>query len=251
MRAGVSLLTGLALLLLPGSCTENQREIGLQCESTYVDLLYALQSEDEPGSRTALSAMSANVRELRGQWYRPMTEEGMDNLRHHVYQAECAYEDARQSIEEGNLDRAMVQLDRAVFEIGAGDRSALEELYVGSMYDFIAAWLEVDYAFRDMGDSVEWTTLRDCTRDAYRAWNECRGKRPSRSHYFDRGLGEGSFNLAHANLHTRINAFYDAIRTRNLPAARDLSNEVSEAMWDLLLPFGTGLPPLAGEEEAI
>ncbi|MGB3799793.1 MAG: hypothetical protein WA952_08240 [Lewinella sp.] len=241
----------LLLLLCCTGCTLDQQELGLEAERTYVDLLYALQSEDAVASRTATQAFDERIRALREVWYRPMTEEGMDNLRYHVDQAECAYEEARESIEQGDLDRALVQLDRAVFEIGAGDRSALEELYVGSIYDFIAAWLEVDYQFRDLGDSVEWLALGDCTRDAHRAWNACRGRRPSPTYYFERGVDEGAFNLAHANLHTRLNAFYGAIRRRDLPAARDLSNEVSEALWDLLLPFGTGLPPSFGEDPAI
>lgn len=236
-------LLPLLIFLCCFGCTDDQQELGLAAERTYVDLLYALQSEDSASSSAAATAFDERLRELRKVWYRPMTTDGLDNMRYHVDLAECAYEDARQSIEEGALELAMVQLDRAVYELGAGDRASLQELYTGSIYDFVSGWLEIDYLFRDAGDRVDWASLSGCSRDVHRAWKAIRSNRPDDALYFDRLVDEREFDLAHAALTSRVNAFYAAVRAEDPEAARVLSNEVSEALWDLLLQFGT---PVSG-----
>ncbi len=229
----------LLLLLCCTGCTHDQQEFGLEAERAYVDLLYALQSEDTLASQRAAVHFDQRVRALRQVWYRPMSADGLDNLRYHIDLAECAYEDARESIEEGQLERALVQLDRAVYELGAGDQASLQELYIGRIYDFVADWLEIDYLFRKGSRDVDRAALAVCSRDAHRAWRAVGSDRPTRSLYFDRRVDERSFELAHAALATQVDAYHAAIRSSDLAAARDLSNGVSEALWDLLLQFGT------------
>ncbi len=233
------LLFPILLLLCCTRCTPDQQELCLGAERAYVDLLYALQSEDLIASRTAATVFDERVRALRQVWYRPMSADGLDNLRYHIDLAECAYEDARESIEEGRLERAMVQLDRAVYQLGAGDRASLQELYIGDIYDFVADWLEIDYLFRNGGPSLDRASLAVCSRDAHRVWRAVGSHRPARALYFDRQVDERSFDLAHAALTVRVDAYHAALRANDLAAARELSNGVSEALWNLLLQFGT------------
>ncbi|NJB87191.1 hypothetical protein GGR26_002968 [Lewinella marina] len=236
----------LLLFLLGYGCTADQQEFGLQAERSYVDLLYALQAGDQPGSLAAAAALDRPVRELRQRWYRPRPADELDRMRYHVDLAECAYEDARESIEDGQLDWAMVQLDRAVYELRAGDQASLEELYVGSIYDFVAAWLEVDYLLRDPAELPSGQLLGSCSRDARRAWRAVKGTRPATDLYFDRGVDRQAFAAAHATLNGEVEAFYRAAQGKDQTAIRALGHSVSEAMWDLLLLFASPRPAPGG-----
>ncbi len=216
--------------------------LGLEAERTYVDLLYALQTENPEESQTAAYAFDEQIRQLRHHWYRPLSDNERDDVRYHVDQAECAYEDARESIEAGQLDRAMVQLDRAVFELNAGDPASLHELYIGSIYDFVASWLEVDYLVREDGCEVPWEVLIDCAQDARSAWRQVRGYQPADYLYFDRQVDPGAFTAAHIALDRQVEAFYGAIKYRDPVQLCDRVNEVSEKLWNLVLLFGS--PPV-------
>ena len=235
------LITILCLFLISlTACSEEQQQLGVTAERQYVDLLYALQRGDRAASRTADSAFHRTVSQLRRVWYRPLPADDLDEVRYHIDLAECAYDDARASIEAGQLDWATVQLDRAVYELQAGDGASLGELYVGSIYDFVGSWLEVDYTLRGQGYEVDRRAFRDCVRHALRNWRMVRGQWPARA-YFDGRVDPVAFASAHALLDERVESFYLTVRTDAYGATlRDRGNEVSEALWDLLLLFSSG-----------
>ncbi len=232
--------------LLPTACTEDSRAVGLEAERQYVDLLYALQAGDTTSSRRAARVLDGSVRELRQSAYFPLSNEAFDNFQYHLTQAECAYGDARASIEEGNLDRALVQLDRAVFELAAGDPAGLQDYYVGSIYDFVAAWMEVDYSLRQPDVSFTVAELRSCGKDIYGSWRSVRGRQPSTFDYFGDSAEEKAFAGYHANLDNAVGAFRDRLREGDAELIRQQANVVSEALWDLLLLFATPTDPLPG-----
>jgi hypothetical protein len=243
----ISLLIPIVVLFLAAfaltACTEEDRDSAIRTEQQYVDLLYALQSGDGEDSREAARELNRSVRDLRQTVYFPLSGEAYDKLRFHVDRAECAYEDARISIDDGDLDQAMVQLDRAVFELAAGDPAGLQDYYVGSIYDFVAAWLEVDYFLRAGPSDYTLAELRTCGKDVYATWRSVRGQRPEYGLYFAAGVDEAVFNGYHATLDGAVTEFRDALRKGNPAEIRDRANLVSEALWDLLLLFGT--PPAA------
>ncbi|CAH1000701.1 hypothetical protein LEM8419_01835 [Neolewinella maritima] len=239
---------GVLLGLLP-ACTPDQEERGIAAEQAYVDLLYALQRDDQAGSLDKVRALDHSIRQLRRQWYRPMSEQELDDMRYHVDLAECAYQDAYASIEEGDLDQAMVQLDRAVYELAAGDAASLHELYVGSIHDFISVWLEIDYILRHEGCHFDWQTVANCGRDARATWRQVRGYTPDDYLYYDRLVDPQAFTAAHMALDAEVAAFHRTLKSRDKCLVHDQGNAVSEALWGLLLLFGSPEPPPPAEEE--
>ena len=240
MRSSTLLVLPLPLLaLLLCRCSEDQQEWGLAAERSYVDLLYALQSGDTTASRATDSSFNESIRHLRRLWYRPRAVDELDDMRYHVDLAECAYEDARAAIEEGELDRAIIHLDRAVYQLQAGDRASLDELYVGSIYDFVGSWLEVDYLLRERGSQADYHDFRECVRYALLDWRRVRQRRPDAALYFHRGVDPEAFTAAHADLGTKVEAFYHVVRDEQYAAISNLGNEVSEALWELLLLFAS------------
>lgn len=242
LRSLVFLITCLAIIASLPACTADQQGDGVAAEQAYVDLLYALQGEDQAASLRAMRAFDGDIRRLRGQWYRPLQGDRLDDVRYHMDLAECAYLDAYESIEDGELDLAMVQLDRAVYELAVGDPASIHELYVGSIYDFVSVWLDMDTQLRGEACDFDWAMVADCGRDVRVTWRQLRGYRPAGYLYYPTPVDEATFTAAHAALDEKTEDFHRVLKTGDRCLLQDTGNEVSEALWNLLLLFGTPEP---------
>ncbi|MCP9234584.1 hypothetical protein [Lewinella sp. JB7] len=240
----VSILLPLAFLML--SCSDEQQLLGVQAERQYVDLLYHLHAGDESGSVAAVRDLEVTLRQLRRRGYRPLATEEFDRMLYHVDRAECAFEDARNSIEDGDLSLAEVQLDRAVYELSVGDAAVFNELYVGSIYDFVALWLEVDHLLTRAEDATYWDELIGCGLDARAAWQIARRTDPSPYIYPDLVADPGEFQAARERLTDQLQAFRQAVKSRDRRLVEGRARQVNEAFWDLLRLFGTATSELAG-----
>lgn len=230
-------------MLLAFSCTEEELGQSRITESYYVDLLYALTQQDQPAAREASDKLNHNISLLRVRWYRPMEDEEADNMYYHLSKAERAYTESRNSISGGNLELAAVQLDRAVYELSAADPAAFNELYVGSIYDFVATWQEVSRAVHDQElCSLVWTEFSRYGKDARHAWQQVKWRKPSDQLYLFTPDELTDFHRAHTQVDNSINDFIDVVKTGDQCAAQLAAKEVDAALWSLLLQFGAREP---------
>ena len=230
----------LTLALTAYSCTEEELDRGRAAETHYVDLLYALEHQDQAAARLASNELSQDVSLLRVRWYRPLAEEEADNMYYHLDMAERVYTESRNSISEGNLELAAIQLDRAVYELSAADPVAFNELYVGSIYDFVATWLEVSRAVKDQElCSLAWTDFSRYGKDARHAWQQVKWRRPSEQVYPFTPGEITKFHLDHAAVDTAIERFIGVVKTGDQCAAQVAAVAVDDALWRLLLRFGS------------
>ncbi|MBB4079095.1 hypothetical protein GGR28_001712 [Lewinella aquimaris] len=229
-------LTVTALLML--HCTDEQQALGLQAEQQYVNLLHAVHFQQPKASVAAVRDFDLTIRQLRQQWYRPMTTDAVDRVLYHIDMAECAYEDARNSIEDGDLVLAAVQLDRAVYELSVGDPASFNELYVASIYDFVASWLAVDYMISHTDELFDWEEIEDCGLDAREVWQDVKHIQPSAQFYPGIKSDPLPFRAAHDRLTKELQAFRRDAGERSPAQVKIRVERVSEALWDLLFLFG-------------
>ncbi len=234
----------LAVLFLLGtaSCLEEQLDYGREAERNYVDLLYALDHADQAASLRAMASFDETIQLLRKHWYYPMSDSRVEEMLYHLEKAEWAYADCRASIQENYLTLAAVQLDRATYELWAANPASFQELYVGSIYDFVTNWLEVDYAVRDMDlCQLEWNEFTHNARNARVIWRQARYRKPSDIIYPVTEIDRELFRSAHAELDEAMNAFVAELREGDQCSAQPHAGRVTEAMWALVLLFGSGL----------
>lgn len=236
-------LAVMALLLLPFACTEDELGRGRLAESHYVDLLYALHHDNPEDARTSARQLSEDLSTIRIRWYRPMEDEDADNMLFRMARAEGAFGEASRAIHEGGLELAAIQLDRAVYELSAADPVAFNQLYVASIYDFIATWLDVSYAIHDEElCSMEWKDFSRYGRDARSAWREVRWIRPSGKLYWFTQAETDEFRLAHQALDLAIDDFIEVVKDGDQCAAQQAASSVDTALWTLLLQFRSERP---------
>lgn len=229
--------------LLLTTCTEEELERSREAETRYVDLLYALTEGDEAAARTASNSLNHDLSLTRFRWYRPQGDEEVDNKYYHLAKAQSAYTQSRASINEGNLELAAVQLDRAVYELSAADPVAFNELYVASIYDFIATWLEVNRAVHDHDlCSLNWNEFSRYGKDARYAWRQVKWRQPSEQVYLYTPEEMADFKLAHFLLNNSIDHFIEVVSTGDQCAAQVAAKEVNESLWSLLRQFGSKHP---------
>jgi hypothetical protein len=234
----------LAFLLVAPSCTEDELNQGRLAEAHYVDLLHALTYEDAAAARKASSKLNRSISTLPVRWYRPMEDEESDNMYYHLAKAEHAYTECRLSIAEGNTELASVQLDRAVYELSAADPVAFNELYVGSIYDFVATWLEVSRAVHDQElCSMVWVEFSRYGKDARHAWQRVKWRKPSGQLYAFTDDQLIDFRLNHGEVDDSIDHFITVIKSGDQCTAQVAAKEVDEAIWKLLSQFGHVYPP--------
>lgn len=236
-------LVGIVLLLLSFACTADELDHGRLAESHYVDLLYAVHHGKQDAAHTASKQLSKDLSTIRVRWYRPMEDEAADNMLFRMARAEGAFGDASQAIHEGELELAAIQLDRAVYELSAADPVAFNQLYVASIYDFIATWLDVSYAIHDEElCSLEWQDFSRYGRDARHAWREVRWISPSGKLYWFTQAQAEKFRMAHNALDLAVDDFVEVVKEGDQCAAQRAASSVDAALWTLLLPFGSERP---------
>lgn len=242
MTTNYSFLIGALLLLalLTTSCTEEELEQGQQAEAHYVDLLYALTEGNEVAARSASTSLSHDLFLSHVRWYRSQENEEADNKSYHLAKAQDAYSESCTSIKEGKLELAAVQLDRAVYQLSAADPSAFNELYVGSIYDFIATWLEVNQAVNDHElCSLNWKQFSRYGKDTRYAWRRASWQQPSQQVYQNTPEEMMEFERASFLLNDSIDHFIDVVETGDQCAAQVAAKEVNESLWALLHQFGS------------
>jgi hypothetical protein len=228
----------LALSLVAPSCTEDELNQGRLAEAHYVDLLHALTFEDAAAARKASSKLSRTISTLPVRWYRPMEDEESENMYYHLAKAERAYTECRLSIAEANTELAGVQLDRAVYELSAADPVAFNELYVGSIYDFVATWLEVSRAVHDQElCSMVWVEFSRYGKDARHAWQLVKWRKPSAQLYAFTDDQLIDFRLAHGEVDDAIDHFITVIKSGDQCSSQVAAKEVDLALWGLLSQF--------------
>jgi hypothetical protein len=236
----VRLVLILTLACLAYACTEEELDQSREAEAHYVDLLYALSHHDQATARKASTKLSHYLSLIQLRWYRPMKDEEVDNMHYHLAKAERAYAESRTSIAEGQLELAAVQLDRAVYELYAADPVAFNELYVGSIYDFVATWTEVNRVVNDQElCSLVWTEFSRYGKDARRAWQEVKWRKPSQRVYQFTEQTLTDFHLSHSLVDDSIDHFIAVVKTGDQCAAQLAAKEVDEALWTLVLLFGS------------
>lgn len=233
-------LAMLPIILIFNYCTTEQQAYGRQAEMAYVDLLYALYTKDQADARVAAREFDLTIGQLRQSGPRFFREEEMDDMFYHLENAESVYAQARESIEDSNLSLAAVQLDRATYELSAADPNSFNELYVGSIYDFIAGWLEVDHAVRDTElCNLEWKQFTRYGKDARHLWRDARFRRPSGLIYgVEPVVDPNAFHAAHEAVGKKLKEFTEILENEDQCQAQSAAFEVTAAMWDLVLLFG-------------
>ena len=237
-------LVMLPIILIFNYCTTEQQAYGRQAEMAYVDLMYALYTEDQAEAKVAARALDLTIGQLRQSGPRFFREEEMDDMFYHLENAESAYAQARESIEDSNLSLAAVQLDRATYELSAADPITFNELYIGGIYDFIAGWLEVDHAVHDTElCNLEWNQFADYGKSARHLWRDAWFRRPSGLIYGVAPIVDpNAFHAAHEALGKKLKAFTDILNNEDQCQAQSAAFEVTAAMWDLVLLFGNKSP---------
>jgi len=214
-----SLFQLLALLLFTalGGCTPDQLDLSREAEMAYVDFL----------------------KQMHGNWPRPLKMEQLDNHLFHLGRAEWAYDDALESVEKGDLTLARVQLDRATYEFSAAAPAAFQELYIGEMYAFISTWLEVEQAAGDQElCSLNWEQFSQYARDTKRLWKQDRFNRPEGRAYAMQPIDKVVFDNAHQRVQVELDAFIDILKNGDQCHAREKAIAVSAAIWELVNLFG-------------
>lgn len=233
-------LAVLPIILVFNYCTTEQQAYGRQAEMAYVDLLYALYTGDEAAARVTARELDLSIGHLRQSGPRFFREEELDDMFYHLENAETVYAQAREAIEDQDLPLAAVQLDRATYELSAANPVAFNELYVGSIYDFIAGWLEVDHAVRDTElCNLEWGQFSRYGKDARKLWREARFRRPSGIIYgVEPVVDPAAFYAAHEGLSESLKAFTEVLETEDQCKAQVAAHRVTVALWELVLLFG-------------
>ncbi|MEO0733942.1 MAG: hypothetical protein AAFZ52_13980 [Bacteroidota bacterium] len=237
------IITLLAHGILFTACTEEQRVSGRQAEQAYVDLLHALYHDDQAAATTAANVFEHRIQKVRKQWRRPMREDEMDNLYFHLENAEWIYAETRESIESNDLELAIVQLDRATYELWAADPASFQELYLGNLYSFFTSWMEVDYA---AGDAVlctlQWREFSKYARGAQRDWRGVQRLTPSDLTYPPGTYDAIAFAEAKEAVSEKLEKFVRELKTEDQCGAQLIAKEVTASVWELLLLFGSKAP---------
>ncbi|MFK8164018.1 MAG: hypothetical protein AB8H12_16355 [Lewinella sp.] len=227
-------------------CTPEQRIGGRQAEQAYIDLFYAIHTDEAVAAKVAARQLDKTLAQLRTTWQRPLSDERAEDIRYHLDQAAWVYAEARESIEAANLELAGVQLDRATYELTAASPATLRELYIGAIYDFLITWIEVKHIVGEPDlCALEWTDFSHHAKDVRVGWRQVRSIRPNDKVY---GLGAPidrvHFELAHAKVEAALEGFQSGLITEDQCQVALDAEVVSTAIWELVLVFG-------GEDRAL
>lgn len=229
------------LFLLLFACTPDQRTTGRAAEQAYVDLFYAVHHDDVAAARQAASRLDKELAGLRGNLFLPLAGERRENMQYHLDQASWVYTEARQSLAANNPALAAVQLDRATYELRAASPASFQELYIGTIYDFMAAWLEVEHIINDNDLCYkDWPQFTTYSKDALRAWRLVEKVTPDQWIYGETPeLDWEAFAEARLNVAGSLEEFQTVLAGEDQCQAALEAEKVGTAVWQLVRLFGS------------
>jgi hypothetical protein len=206
----------------------------------YVDLLYALHHHDQAGAKEAANKFTKSISGFHTGNYPLRSDDKIDDFYFHLNMSEHSYLEVRASIENDELEQAMIQLNRATEGLKAAPIPGFEDLYIAGIYDFIHSWLEVSRTSQkeDLSDR-EWRAIKRRIKATSTTWRQCQWIRPSPSLYFFSTEDSKEFTIAHGqvdHLMTLLKASLseeDNLRTKLYIEATD------SAVWTLISRFGS------------
>lgn len=229
------------LFLLLFACTPDQRTTGRAAEQAYVDLFYAVHHDDVAAARQAASRLDKELAGLRSNLFLPLAGERRENMQYHLDQASWVYAEMRQSLAANNPALAAVQLDRATYELRAASPASFQELYVGTIYDFLAAWLEVEHIVNDNNMcNQDWPQFSTYSKDALRAWRLVEKVTPDQWIYGEAPeLDWVAFKDARENVARVLEHFQTVLASEDQCTAAQEAEKISAAVWTLVRQFGS------------
>lgn len=236
-------LTTLALplfFLITTSCIEDSLESSHTAEMYYADMFYALHHEDQPGAKEAVRQFTKSIAGLQVENTPFRSEDETEDTRFHVERAQRQYLEVRASIAKGELEQAMIQLNRATDELTAARIPGFNELYLVSIQDFLTSWLEVSRISRktDLSER-DWQSINRQIRKTYSNWRQCRGYRPSGAiYYFAEGDLE-EFNTAHEQVDRLMGQLTECLSEKSESLTRSYVDATDSAVWGLVRRFGS------------
>jgi hypothetical protein len=228
------------LMFLASSCMEDALENSHDTEMYYVDLLYALHHHDQTGAKTAVRNFTNSISGLY-LGNDPLRKEGqIEDMRFHLNMSEHSYLEVRASIEQGELEQAMIQLNRATAALEAARVPGFEELYIARIHGFLGSWLEVSRTSQkeDMS-SKDWRAINRRIKTAYTNWRECQWIRPSQSIYFFSDEDSKEFTLAHAQVDRLVELLKASLAEDDEVLTKSYIDAADSAVWALIRRFGS------------
>ncbi|PHI19725.1 hypothetical protein CEQ90_11805 [Lewinellaceae bacterium SD302] len=236
-------IIALLLLIRVGSCTDEQLLKSRLAENSYLDLIYYLESNQQPGATVAAAELNENLVELRGKWRRPMSRANSTKCRFHLDEAEKSFAEARAAIKNSNLEAAKILVDRAMNELYAADDDAFTRLYSGKLYAFYTTWLEVDMIINDqMLCLMEWKEYTWWANLARSEWYTVECETPDPTLYPFTPSELHVFETAKHDLGTALNAFSQNISRGDQCSSQEHATAVTEALWSLMMSLKIAPP---------
>ncbi|NJC25584.1 iron-containing alcohol dehydrogenase family protein [Neolewinella antarctica] len=235
--------TAVLLTLLPVlvSCTTEELGHGLTIEAAYVELAYALHRGEATAAATAMQQLDREINALptgKLRAYFATRDDDNDNSVYFFEQSRLALRDARVSILEDNLGQSSVQVDRSVYYLLAAEPILAERYYIAGIYDFLAAWNEIEVIAREFDFcGMEWRDYESYAEDVSRAWRQISWRRPDAQLYGFTPERLRKFENAHAAVEHQLNIFRNAVRQDDQCEAERIALEVDGAVQRLIQVF--------------
>lgn len=228
------------LLLSLFACMPDQLSNGRAAEQAYVELFYAVHHADAVTASKAAGRLDKELADLRSSWFPPLAEARRENMRYHLDQASWVYAEARQSLAAEDLGLAAIQLDRATYELRAASPAAFRELYIGTIYDFLITWLEVEHTINDSGlCEQDWPQFSKYAKDSRQAWRLVANAYPDKWLYGENpGLDYPAFDAAQLRIAAELENFMATLTNEDQCHAAREAEKVSAAVWEMVLLFG-------------
>lgn len=240
MNRLLTILTTLFFMLLVNSCADDFQARSPTSEMHYVDLLYALHHHDQAAAGDAATRFTKSIAGLHAGNYPMWPEKEPEDMRFHLNKAGHTYLEVRTSIEQGELEQAMIQLNRATEELKASRIPGFGELYIAEIHDFLHAWLEVSRTSRKEDlSSREWRAINRRIKAAHIAWRQCEWVRPSPSLYFFSLEEQEEFTLAHTQVNDLMELLKTSLSQSDEVLTKSYVNAVDSSVWTLVCQFGS------------
>lgn len=227
-------------MLLVNSCTEDSLVSSHTAEMYYVDLLYALHHHDQEGAKKAAKNFTKSIADAQIGNYPLRRDDEINDLHFHLNKSEQSYLQVRASIEKGELEQAMIQLNRATNELKATRIPDFGELYTAGIHDFLSSWLEVSRTSRKEDlSSREWRAINRRIKTAYITWRQCQWVRPSPSAYFFSAEESAEFTMAHSQVNRLMGELKESLAEENETLTKSYVDATDSAVWALVRRFGS------------
>lgn len=232
-------------MLLLTSCIEDTLENSQTTEMYYVDLLDALHHHDQAGAKGAAQHFTKSISGFLPGHYNLRSEEEIEDTRFYLNKAEQSYFEASASIEKGELEQAMIQLNRGTTALEAARIPGLRGLYIASVHGFLSSWLELSRISRKEDLSPrKWRAINHRIKAMHTFWRQCRGAQPSQSVYFFSAEDSEEFTKLHGEVDRLIGLLKKSLSEEDEVLTKSYINVTDAAVWDLVRHFGS---PKEGE----